>query len=89
MGLLLADSSPLSDWKSSLVNNRLLAKTGSTTPVTTCSRSRPGAEIPHAQIFTLGEPLDRWLSRGICSLVRATRDRLALFDLNSKDHSRE
>ena len=24
-GLLMADSSPLSDWKSSLVNNRLLA----------------------------------------------------------------
>jgi hypothetical protein len=38
---LMADSSPLSDWKSSLVSNRLLANTGPTVPVTAYSRSRP------------------------------------------------
>ena len=46
-------------------------------------------KFQHAQDFTLGKPLDRKLSRGICSLVKTTCDKLALLDLNSKDHSRE
>jgi hypothetical protein len=44
-GLLVADSSYLSRKKTSLVNNRLVAKTGPTTTVMAYSSSRPEADI--------------------------------------------